>query len=88
MNPQEKELLEKTLEYTRENNKMLRSMRRSIRFSSFLRSFYWLIIIGFGIWLYIFLQPFIDSLVGIYGEIGGLEELRNSLKSGILPVAN
>ncbi len=75
MNPQEKELLEKTLEYTRENNKMLRAMRRSIRFSSFLRVAYWLIIIGLGIGLYQYLQPFLEEFKDIFNQA---VELKNS----------
>ncbi|WKZ26137.1 MAG: hypothetical protein QY304_01860 [Candidatus Paceibacterota bacterium] len=75
MNPQEKELLEKTLEYTRENNKMLRAMRRSIRFSSFLRVAYWLIIIGLGIGLYKYLQPFLEEFKDIFNQV---VELKNS----------
>lgn len=75
MNPQEKELLEKTLEYTRENNKMLRAMRRSIRFSSFLRVAYWLIIIGLGIGLYQYLQPFLEEFKDVFNQA---VELKNS----------
>ncbi|GEM_PF-382429 len=81
MESQDKELLEKTFEYARENNKILRAMRRSMRVSSFLRVVYWILIIGAAVWLYSFLQPFIETLTAVYGELGGLEELRNLLNN-------
>lgn len=83
MDPKEKDLLARTFEYAKENNKILRSMRRSMRVGSFLRVVYWLIAFGVAVWLYYLLQPFLNALMSVYGDLGGLEELRNLLKLGI-----
>jgi hypothetical protein len=57
------------LELTRENNKMLHSMIRSARVSRFFRMVYWAFIIGSFIGTYYYLQPYIDQLMQIYGQV-------------------
>lgn len=84
MDPKEKELLEKTFEYAKENNKILRGMRRSLRLHSFLRALYWIIIIVATVWLYYYIQPFIDSLKSGYQEMGEVENLSELIKSSKL----
>ena len=69
MTPEERELLKETAELTKENNKILRSMRRSARFASFLRFIYWAIILGGAVASYYFIQPYITAVSGAYGDM-------------------
>ena len=87
MNPEERELLKKTAELCEENNKILRSMRRGARFSSFLRIIYWLIILGGALWLWNFMSPYFAILAkgytdiqkGIQGVTTATEKINNTL---------
>lgn len=49
------------LELTRENNKILRTMRRTQRFSSFFTFIYWMIILGSIFGVYYYFQPTIKK---------------------------
>jgi len=66
MDQNERELLEQTLHYAKENNRMLKSMRSSARWGRFIRLIYWTVIIGVAIWLYYFLQPFLNEVLELY----------------------
>jgi hypothetical protein len=69
MNPNEKELLEKTYELEKENNRMLRSIRNSGRWALIFRVFYWLIIIGLSVGAFYFIQPYLQSLMDTYSNV-------------------
>jgi hypothetical protein len=69
MNPEEKQLLQETAELTKENNKILKSMRRSARLSAFLRFVYWAVILGGAVASYYFIQPYLNAVVNGYSEI-------------------
>ena len=71
MQPDEKEILKKTLELAQENNKMLHSIRRSMTWGRILRIIYWVIIIGVGIGAYYYIEPYIDTAIGAYGSVKG-----------------
>jgi Trk-type K+ transport system membrane component len=66
MTPEERSLLERTYNLTEDNNKILRSMRRSQRVSTVIRSIYWLFIIGASLGAYYLVQPYIDTVFGAY----------------------
>jgi len=66
MNPQEKELLEETAGLARENNKILRSLRRSARVGQIIRVAYWVILIGASVGAYYYIQPYLEQLLGVY----------------------
>ncbi len=67
MDQESKQLLEEALTLSKENNQMLRSMRRSMRFARFMSFLYWVIIIGSAVGAYYYIQPYIDQLMGVYG---------------------
>ncbi len=71
MTPEEKSLLERTYKLAEENNSMLRSIRRSTRLSLIFRAIYWLVIIGFSVGAYYFVQPYLTQLLGLYGSLSG-----------------
>jgi hypothetical protein len=78
MTPEEKELLRETAELTKENNKILRGIRRSNRVSTFLRVMYWIIILGSAFGVYYYTQPYIDAIVKSYN---GMRENIESVKN-------
>ncbi len=71
MQPEEKEMLKKTLELAQENNKMLHSIRRSMRWGRVMKIIYWIIIIGAAVGVYYYITPFIDNAVNAYGNVKG-----------------
>jgi len=70
-----KKLIEEGLELARENNKILRRMRRGQRISSIFRLFYWLMILGIALGAYYYIQPFFSQAQKAYQNIS--EELGN-----------
>lgn len=69
MDPKDKELLERTLKISEENNKILKSMRRASRLGTAFRIFYWLVIIGIGLGSYYFVEPYLKQVMDIYSKI-------------------
>jgi hypothetical protein len=72
MSPEERSLLERTYKMTEENNEILRSIRRSNRWSMALRATYWIVIIGLSIGAFYFVQPYIEFMTNTLG-IGGAQ---------------
>jgi predicted MFS family arabinose efflux permease len=68
MDPESKKLLQDTLEIARENNQMLQSMRRSLRIQRLMSLVYWIFIIGSAFGAYYFIQPYLDDVIGVYGN--------------------
>ena len=85
MTPEERQLLRETADLTKENNKILRGIRRSNRFSAFFRFIYWALIIGSAIGAYYYIQPFIDPLMkgftSIQQNIQSVKDATNKLPS-------
>ena len=67
MDPESKKLLQDTLALAQENNKILHSMRRSMRFQRIMSILYWVLIIGSAFGAYYFIQPYLEQAYGIYG---------------------
>ena len=82
MNPNEKELLEKTYELSKENNHILRGIRSSNRWAAIFKLFYWVIIIGVSIGAFYYLQPYLDIATKTYKSIqGDLNNVNSLVKS-------
>jgi len=73
MTPEEKELLKRCLELAEENNSMLHSMRRSMRLARVMSIIYWVVIIGTALGALYLVQPYIDTIMSVYG--GAKEQL-------------
>ncbi len=71
MNEEERAILNKTLELSQENNKMLHSIRRQMVIGRTIRIVYWVLIIGAAIGLYYYIDPYINQAIGVYGNIKG-----------------
>ncbi len=69
MNPEEKELLKKTLELAKENNQMLHSIKRQMLWGRIFRVIYWVIIIGAAIGIYYYVDPYINDAIDAYGSL-------------------
>ena len=84
MTPEEKSLLERTYKLVEENNGMLRSIRRTNRFSVVLRIIYWVVIIGVSFGAFYLIQPYVNTLMSMYGQVSGnantVQAASNSLK--------
>ncbi len=66
MSPEERELLERSVALGEENNKLLLSMRRSMRLARVMTLIYWLFIIGSAIGAFYLLQPYLNDLLNVY----------------------
>ncbi|MEK7646403.1 MAG: hypothetical protein AAB381_01780 [Patescibacteria group bacterium] len=69
MTPEERSLLERTHKLAEENNALLRSMRRMSRISGALRILYWVVILGVGFGTFYVIQPYVESLLTVFGDI-------------------
>lgn len=84
MDPETKQMLAETLELSRENNKMLRSLRNSQRWASIMRVLYWVAIIGISIGAFYFVEPYLKNLLNIYTKtIPELQGVKNSINGNL-----
>ncbi len=80
MDEEDKKLLEKTYELEKENNHMLRRLRRAQRYAALMRVAYWFIIIGLGVGAFYFVQPYVDAITDFTGETKGtIEQFKSFL---------
>ena len=76
MDPEDKQILKKTLELSRENNKMLHSIKKQMFYSRIFRIIYWAILLGAAIGLYYYIDPYINQIIDIYGGVkGGVQNI-------------
>ena len=84
MSPEERELLSRSVSLGEENNRMLHSMRRSMRMASFMRALYWILIIGSAVGAFYFIQPYTDEIMKVYNDarnnLGSLSTMLQSVK--------
>lgn len=84
--------IDELLELTRENNEILRSMRRSQRFSSFFSFVYWVVILGSILGVYYYFQPTIQKYMKTFqtsvGIIQNFEKTAGSITTDIKSVKN
>ncbi len=84
MPPYEKNLLEETAKTTQENNRILRKMERALWFSRLFSFIKVIFILGATLGAYYYIQPYIETLLGLYGsgvpDSSSIEKnIRNSL---------
>ena len=80
MDEEFKVLLRKNIELSKENNRLLRKMRRNAIIGNILRIIWWAVIIGLPIYLYFTVfQPYLQELATVYkniqtevGEVGSI----------------
>ncbi|MEX0652443.1 MAG: hypothetical protein WD509_01895 [Candidatus Paceibacterota bacterium] len=95
MEPDIRDLLKKNLELTKENNKILKKMRRSALFGTIIKLVWLAVLIGLPVYIYFqFLEPVVgnvldaaqtvqevgDKVQGVEEQLGGsLDEIRGFL---------
>ncbi len=82
MNPEEKELLKRSIALAEENNDILRSIQRSLRLSRWITVIYWIFIIGSALGALYLIKPYIQALQGAYGGASSnFNDIINNFKS-------
>jgi len=71
MQPEEKEMLKKSLELSQDNNKMLHAIRRGMFWGRIMRIIYWVVIIGAAIGAYYYIEPYLNGAIDAYGDVKG-----------------
>ncbi|MGC9605742.1 MAG: hypothetical protein ABSF56_03260 [Minisyncoccia bacterium] len=79
MTPEERSMLERACQLSEENNKILRGIRRSNRFTSILHVLYWIVIIVVSFGAYYYVQPYLMTLSALLDKVGGLPGIQHSL---------
>ena len=80
MDNETRELLEKNLALSEENNRLLRSIRNSNRINALFKFIYIFVIVGGGFWAYQYLQPYLDQAKSSYESLSNTQaDLKNSL---------
>jgi len=68
--PQHDKLLRETYELARQNNKMLRSMKRAAFWGFIFKLLLWALLLGVPIFLYLsFFQPILEELLQTYSQV-------------------
>lgn len=79
--------LEKLLKLTEDNNKMLRKIRRNQKISSWIKTLYWVVILGILFGAYYFLQPYITTfnrnVQNLQNTLNSISSTTNNLPSNI-----
>lgn len=81
MTPEEKSLLERTYQLAEENNEILRKMRRLSRYGTIFKVIYWVVILGLSFGAYYFIQPYVESASGLFGQVQGNVDSVENIKS-------
>lgn len=80
MNPEEKRMLEESLELAQNNNKMLKHIRNAQRWASLTKLIYWGIIIAVAVGSYYYIQPYVDQVQKVMKESGAaLDKIKGAL---------
>ncbi len=77
MTPEERDLLQRSVDLAEENNDMLRALRRHMRISRIMSVLYWVVIIGSAVGAYYFISPYLEFMAAAYGDA------RDSVGGGI-----
>jgi len=81
-------MLRKVMELSEDNNKMIKKMRRTMRFGFYFKLLYWILIIGAGIGAFYYSQPYIEkagqAYSGLKENVDNAQNIYNSVKK-VLP---
>ncbi|MSR71356.1 MAG: hypothetical protein EXS50_01610 [Candidatus Taylorbacteria bacterium] len=88
MSPEERRLLENTAALAKENNQILKKIRRTMRWERGMRWTYWIIIIAISFGAYIFAKPYVNKLGSVYTSLGADLSAVGSIKSTLKNLGN
>jgi hypothetical protein len=78
MDTESKKLLQDTYDLVKENNRVIRKIRRTQNIATISRIFYWVLIIGVTVGAFYFVQPYVDQLSQYTKGAGiNLDSLKN-----------
>lgn len=66
MDPHDRDLLQRSLDLSEKNNKMIKKLYKHMRVQRVFHIIYWIIIIGASIGLYYWVQPAVDKVIDVY----------------------
>ena len=78
MDSEDKKIIKETLELTRENNRLLKKMRRRQFWGTLTSVLYWIIVLGVSFGAYYFLQPYLEKMKELFL---GFQEMSESIPS-------
>lgn len=81
MTPEEKQLLQDTARLAKENNIILKKMRRGQLIGNVLGSLKWILLIIFTIWSWVLVQPYFESVMNTYTSIQEASNNVNDFKT-------
>ena len=81
MTPEEKQLLQETADLAKENNKILKKMRRGQFIGNIIGSLKWILLIIFTIWSWVLVQPYFEAMMNAYTQIGEASKSVNNLRT-------
>lgn len=86
MESADRDKVDELLEIARENNRILRGIRKGMIWGQIASMIYWLIILGAVGWSYVYFQPYIEKYWNasktIIGALESLEETSKTLPEG------
>lgn len=86
MDPQERDLLRRTLELSEHNNKMLKKLVSAMRWARVWRILYWVLIIAISVGAFYYIQPYLEQLLEVYSGLeGNLQNVNNFFGSFTAP---
>jgi hypothetical protein len=86
--PEQEKQLKEALELARENNQILRKMRRSMIWNRIFKFFYLLVILAVTFGAYYFIQPYLDGALGAYQNVVGTSQKVQQTGSNLPDVLN
>ncbi len=86
--PEEKKLLERVAVLSEENNQILRGIRRSNRWGTAIKIFYWVVILAISFGTYIYIQPYVQGVFNAYKNVSGKVEKVSTVGDQISSVEN
>lgn len=73
-----KELVRENIAIAKDNNKMLHGLRRGAWMSRLMRVLWIVLIVGASLYSYVYFQPYIDQILGLYNNIQELQQKAGS----------
>jgi cytoskeletal protein RodZ len=80
MSPEERKMLQDTLDLSRENNEILRKMRRGQFVANIIHSLKWIVLIIITIWSWLLIQPYFERMMDMYSQVQEATQSVNELK--------
>jgi len=83
LEPEERRKFDELLALSRENNSMLKKMVNHMRWATFFRVIYWLIIIAISVGAYYILEPYLAAATDAFKSLGENAEAISKLFKSI-----